>query len=75
MTSSDPDTTKLSSLMLSPFLTMKSPGAQCIISKLTASARRQPSDARRNAGQPLNTRRFRCTQMSARMSLGQIPRT
>ena len=40
-----------------------------------ASARRQPSLASRKAGCSLNTLRFRCTQMSALMSLGQICRT
>ena len=37
-----------------------------------ASARRQPSLANRNAGCSLNTFLFRCTQISARMSFGQI---
>ena len=75
MTSNDPDTTKQSSRILSPFLKMKSPGAECIISKLTARALRQPSLANRKAEQPLKTRRFKCTQMSALMSLGQTLRT
>ena len=56
LTSNDPEATKLSSLMLSPFLKMKSPGALWIMSNPTARDRRQPSDASRNAGQSLNTR-------------------
>ena len=41
--------------MLSPFLKMKSPGAEWIMSKPTARDRRQPSEAKRKAGQSLNT--------------------
>lgn len=54
---------------------MRSPGAQWIVWNSTARARRQPSLARRKAGCSLKTFRFRCTQISALMSFGQIERT
>lgn len=75
MTSSDPETTKQRVSTLSPMWKMRSPGAQCVVWNSTARERRQPSLARRNAGWSLNTCLFRCTQISARMSLGQIART
>lgn len=54
---------------------MRSPGAQWIVWNSTARARRQPSLASRKAGCSLKTFRFRCTQISALMSFGQIERT
>ncbi len=75
MTSNDPETTKQRVSTLSPMWKMRSPGAQCVVWNSTASERRQPSLASRNAGWSLNTCLLRWTQMSARMSLGQIERT
>lgn len=75
MTSSDPDTMKQSRSTLSPAWKMRSPGAECIIWNSTANERKHPSLANRNAGCSLNTSLFRCTQMSARMSLGQMEST
>lgn len=75
MTSSDPDTMKQSRSTLSPAWKMRSPGAECIIWNSTANERKHPSLANRNAGCSLNTFLFRCTQMSARMSLGQMEST
>ena len=75
MTSSEPQTTKQSVSTLSPIWKMRSPGAQCVVWNSTARERKQPSLARRKAGWSLNTCLLRCTQMSARMSLGQRERT
>lgn len=75
MTSNEPETTKQSVSTLSPMWKMRSPGAQCVVWNSTARERRQPSLARRKAGWSLNTCLFRCTQMSALMSLGQMDRT
>lgn len=71
ITSKLPVTMKHKLSILSPVWYSKSPGAECDIIKCMASALRQPSDARRNAGCSLNTFRLRCTQMSAFMSFGQ----
>lgn len=75
MTSSDPDTTKHSVSTLSPAWNIRSPGAEWMVWNSTANERRQPSLANRNAGCSLNTFLFRWTQMSARMSLGQMDST
>ncbi len=55
MTSSDPDTTKHRVSTLSPAWKIRSPGAQWVVWNSTASERRQPSLANRNAGCSLNT--------------------
>lgn len=75
MTSSDPDTKKHRVSTLSPVWKVRSPGAQWMVWNSPASERRQRSLARRNAGCSLNTFRLRWTQMSARMSLGQMDST
>lgn len=71
MTSRLPVTMKQRESMDSPVWYSRSPGAECDMWKCIASARRQPSEARRKAGCSLKTLRFRCTQMSAFMSFGQ----
>ena len=71
ITSREPETIKHRLSMLSPVWYIRSPGAEWVMVKCIARARRQPSLARRNAGCSLNTFLFRCTQISAFISFGQ----
>ena len=71
ITSREPETIKHRLSMLSPVWYIRSPGAEWVMAKCIARARRQPSLARRNAGCSLNTFLFRCTQISAFISFGQ----
>lgn len=59
MTSSEPVTMKHSESMDSPVWKSKSPGAEWLIVKCMASARKHPSLAKRKAGCSLNTLRLR----------------
>lgn len=71
MTSRLPVTMKQRESMLSPVWKRRSPGAEWLMVKCMARARKQPSLANRKAGCSLNTFRFRWTQISAFISFGQ----